>query len=452
MKTEKGFYQTFFALVLPIAMQNLLTALVSASDAFMLGALDQSSLSAVSLAAQIQFVQSLFLAALTIGATVLAAQYWGKGDIKSVERVLAIALKASFLISLVFFFAAGLIPDILMKIFTKDAKLIRLGSSYLRTVSWSYLLMGISQVYLCIMKNSGRTFRSTVYGSAAVLVNIAGNAVLIFGLFGCPAMGITGAALATVAARSLELLLVGFEHIRRDDTLVRIRWRFLRRSNSELKGDFYHYTAPVLANELVWGCGFTMFSVIMGRMGNDATAANSIANIVKNIIACVCFGIGSGSSIFIGNELGKGNLAKAKEYGGKLCHLALIAGVVSGALVFLCSPLVFRFAGSLTPAAKEYLKGMLVVCSYYMVGKSMNSTIIAGIFCAGGDTRFGFLCDTVTMWLIIVPLGMLAAFVWKLPVLVVYFLLNLDELVKLPAVYCHYKQYRWVRNITKESQ
>lgn len=447
MKKESiPFYKKLLALVLPIALQNLMTALVSASDALMLGFLDQSSLAAVSLATQVQFVLNLFYAALIIGTTVLAAQYWGRGDSESVEKVLAIALRASCFISILFFLGALLFPSLLMRIFTNEEELIAMGEPYLRIVSCSYLFAGVSQIYLCVMKNSGRVMRSTIYGSAAVVLNIILNAVFIFGLFGFPKWGIVGAAAATSISRAVELALVLFENRKKD--VVRIRWEFIRSDCSVLKKDYFRYTAPVLANELVWGCGFTMFSVIMGHLGSDAVAANSIANIVKNIIACLCIGIGTGSGILVGNELGRENLQLAREYGRKLCRLSLAAGALSGLLLLGVGPFVIEAAAGLSGQAQDYLKIMLYICSYYMIGKAINSTVIAGIFCAGGDTKFGFFCDLITMWVIIVPIGMLSAFLWKLPVPAVYFLLSLDEFVKLPAVYHHYRKYRWIKNLT----
>lgn len=451
MHSEKIlFYKQLFTLVLPIAMQNLMSALVSASDALMLGMLDQSSLSAISLATQVQFVLNLFFAALTIGATILAAQYWGKNDKKSVEQVLAISLRLSVFISVIFFLAANICPGILMRIFTNEQELIVLGIPYLRIVSWSYLCMSISQIYLCIMKNSGRTTRSTVYGSAAVVLNLIFNAVLIFGLFGFPKLEIRGAAYATVLARVIELILVLWENRRRNEVCI-CREYFIR-PDAVLKKDFKKYTSPVMANELLWGCGFTMFSVIMGHMGNDAVAANSVANIVKNIIACVCFGISTGSGIIIGNELGRGNLDLAKQYGNKLCHISIAAGIISGFFILGIRPVIMNFATHLILQAQDYLQFMLCICSYYMIGKSINSTVIAGIFCAGGDTKFGMLCDAVTMWFIIVPIGAFAAFCLKLPVMSVYFILNLDEMVKLPAVYRHYKKYGWLKNLTRKEK
>lgn len=446
LQADRAFYKKLFALVIPIAAQNFMTAIVSASDALMLGLQGQTSLSTVSLATQIQFVLTLFYWALTIGATVLAAQYWGKEDADSVEQVLAITLRFSVAISFLFFLAAAFCPEMLMRIFTSEAELIKPGVSYLRIVSGSYLCMGISQVYLCIMKNSGRTLRSTIYGSTAVVLNLILNGILIFGLFGLPEMGIQGAALATLLARIVELALVLLEN--RKKGVVRIRWEYLKMPDAALQRDYCYYTAPVLANELAWGCGFTMFSVIMGHLGSDAVAANSIANIAKNIMTCFCLGIGTGSGIIVGNELGRGNLKQAKRYGKKLCRTAVVSGVLSGLLLLACSPLFFLFASNLSAQAQGYLKVMLLICSYYLIGKSVNCTVIAGIFCAGGDTRFGLYCDAVTMWVIIIPAGLIAAFWLKLPVLWVYFWLNLDELVKLPAVYRHYKKYQWLKNLT----
>lgn len=448
MESEKRiFYRKLWGLVFPIAIQNLMTALVSASDAFMLGFVSQTSLSAVSLATQIQFVHNLFMLALTIGATTLAAQYWGKGDTDSVEEILAIVLKISMAVSVVFFIAAMFFSEFLMRIFTNDIKLIQAGIPYLRIVSVSYLFMGFSQIYLCIMKNSGRTAKSTIYGSVAVVINIGFNVIFIFGLAGFPAMGIAGAALATTVSRALELLLTIYENMHR--SLVCVRLKYIRNSSKKLKKDFWHYTTPVLGNELVWGCGFTMFSVIMGHLGSDAVAANSVANILKNIIACVCNGIGIGAGIIVGNELGKGEMERDREYGNRLFKLAVFAGAVSGLILLAVGPVLRIFTGSLSAQAHSYLKNMMYICTYYMIGKSVNATVIAGVFCAGGDTKFGLKCDAVTMWVILIPIGMITAFVLKLPIMVVYFIISMDEIIKLPAVYRHYKKYNWVRNLTE---
>lgn len=446
LKKNSEFYSKLFSLVLPIAFQQFMLAAVNASDALMLGLLDQDSLSAVSLAGQVQFVFNLFLAAMTIGASMLAAQYWGKGDRDAVERILALVLKITTPVSLAVFLAAQLCPGLLMRIFTRDEVLIAGGVRYLQVVGLSYLMTGISQIFLCILKNSGQAMKSTVISSFSVVLNIFLNAVFIFGFWIFPEMGIAGAALATVIAKAAELLWLFAESCR--EGRIHLRMRYVIHTDPLLRKDFWKYTTPVLANEMVWGCGFTMYSVIMGHLGSDAVAANSIANIVKNLIACFCSGIGNGGGILVGNELGQGNLEKARSYGGRLCRISIVSGIISGLVLLALSPLILSVS-NLSDVSVGYLSGMLLICSYYMIGRAVNATTIAGIFCAGGDSRFGLLCDTVVMWVIAVPLGLISAFVLNLPVLAVYFVISLDEMVKLPAVYRHYKKYAWVKDLTR---
>ncbi|HIV13522.1 MAG TPA: MATE family efflux transporter [Candidatus Pullilachnospira stercoravium] len=446
LKKNSEFYSKLFSLVLPIAFQQFMLAAVNASDALMLGLLDQDSLSAVSLAGQVQFVFNLFLAAITIGASMLAAQYWGKGDRDAVERILALVLKITTPVSLAVFLAAQLCPGLLMRIFTRDEVLIAGGVRYLQVVGLSYLMTGISQIFLCILKNSGQAMKSTVISSFSVVLNIFLNAVFIFGFWIFPEMGIAGAALATVIAKAAELLWLFAESCR--EGRIHLRMRYVIHTDPLLRKDFWKYTTPVLANEMVWGCGFTMYSVIMGHLGSDAVAANSIANIVKNLIACFCSGIGNGGGILVGNELGQGNLEKARSYGGRLCRISIVSGIISGLVLLALSPLILSVS-NLSDVSAGYLRGMLLICSYYMIGRAVNATTIAGIFCAGGDSRFGLLCDTVVMWVIAVPLGLISAFVLNLPVLAVYFVISLDEMVKLPAVYRHYKKYAWVKDLTR---
>ncbi|MBO5460789.1 MAG: MATE family efflux transporter [Ruminococcus sp.] len=447
---DKEFNKKLFSLVLPIAFQQFMLNLVSASDAIMLGAIGQNELSAVSLAGQVQFVLGLFLAAVTIGTSIFAAQYWGKQDIDSVEKVFAIALRIAVPISAVFMLCTAAFPASIMRIFTGDELLIASGAKYLRAASTSYFFCGISQVYLCIMKNCGLAVKCTIITSVSVVLNAVLNAFLIFGLFFFPELGIAGAALATSIARFVEVCW-GILALKKTNQ-VRLHIKYLLHADERLHKDFWKYTSPVLANELVWGIGFTMSSVIMGHLGTDATAANSIASITKNLVVCFCIGLGSGGGIIVGNELGAGNLETAKEYGGKLCRLSVLSGALSGIVILIASPLILQFT-SLSAQSTEYLKWMLVICSYYIIGKAINCTTIAGIFCAGGDSKFGFLCDTVAMWGIIVPLGLISAFVLDLSVMAVYFLINLDELLKVPAVYKHYTKYIWVKDLTiKENE
>ena len=190
-----------------------------------------------------------------------------------------------------------------------------------------------------------------------------------------------------------------------------------------------------------------MYSVVMGHLGTDAVAANSIANISKNLIVCVCYGLGGAGGILVGNELGADRFEEAKQDGRKLLRASVLCGIFKGTALLALSPLIIGLV-DLTPAVKAYLKGTLFMSSYYLAGKAINSMTIGGIFPAGGDSRFGLICDAVTLWCVTVPLGCLCAFVLRLPVLAVCFALNLDEVIKLSAVFRHYRKYGWVRNIT----
>ena len=443
---EKGFVRELRGLMLPIAFQQFMLAAVSASDAVMLGMLNQDAMAGISLASQVQFVFSLYLSAMTIGASIFAAQYWGNGNLDAVERILGVVLRFTMPVSAGFTLITALAPQAVMRMFTNEPTLIINGAAYLRAVSLSYLLCGISQVYLCIMKNCGRASAASRIGSVSIMLNIGLNALLIFGLFGLPRLEIVGAAIATVLARLAELIWTFLDS--RISGRIGFRWQYFLVQDNALCRRFWKYTAPVLGNEIVWGVGFTMGSVIMGHMGSDAVAANSLANIAKNLLICLCIGIGSGGGILVGNELGADHLELARSYGIRIARLSAIFGAITGGVLLLLRPLIVSMA-SLTPDAKAYLNGMLAICAYYCIGKSVNSTVIGGIFCAGGDSKFGFLCDAVTLWGITVPMGLLAAFVWKLPVLAVYFIINLDEIIKLPAVYIHFKKFKWVKNLTQ---
>ncbi len=436
----------FWKLIFLMTFQQFMLALVNAADAWMLGKLNQDALSAVSLATQVSFVWGLFVGAFGMGTNMFAAQYWGKGDKESVEKVMAFVMRSVCCVAMIFCFTSMFTPKILMQIFTNDVKLIALGAQYLEVVGISYFLSGIAQVYLSILKNTGHAGKSMLISSMTVVLNIVLNMVLIFGIGNIPAQGIAGAALATVIANAAGLAWVVIESFRKDSLRPAVSCFSLHISSLEKR--FWKYATPGMLNLMAWGIGFTMYSVVMGHLGSDAVAANSIANITKNLVVCFCMGLGNGGSIVIGNELGAGHLEKAKKDGAYLCKMAIAAGAVTGVFLLAISPLILHFA-NISPQARTYLKYMLIMGVYYMIGKSINCMTVGGIFCAGGDSKFGLICDSITLWCITIPIGTFAAFVLHAPVLVVYFLLNLDEVIKLPVVYWHYKKYRWVRNLTE---
>lgn len=446
-KKISTFYKDMFRLALPIVMQNLITAAVSSVDVIMLGFINQDSLAAGSLANQIVFILNLVYTGLTSGITMLAAQYWGKRDTRTIEQILGIGLRISMTISSLFFLGAFFMPEVLMHIFTPDPVLISTGAGYLRVISFSYLFMGVSQMYLCTMRTIERVIFATVTNGSALCLNIVLNAALIFGWLGLPKMGILGVALATSIARGIELLICLTDAC--FFRTIRLRPHLLWEKNRLLFRDFLRYSLPAFGNEVCWGLAFSTYSIIMGHLGSDMVAANAVVSVARNLGTVACFGIAGAGAILLGKSIGEGKTDLVKEDASRFCRITLISGVAGGIVIFLLRPLFFRMA-DLTPTATGYLSVMLFINMYYVIGQAMNTTVICGIFRSGGDSRWGFICDAIDMWVFAVPLGFLSAFVLKLPPMWVYFLLCLDEFVKMPWVYRHYKSYKWLKNITRE--
>ncbi len=442
------FYNRIFKLVLPIVIQNLLSAAVSSADVIMLNYVGQSSISAVSLASQYANVLFMVFYGLGTGATMLCAQYYGKGDMRAIQVIEGIALRFSLSFSLLFAGLALLVPEGMMLIFTNDPELISIGASYLRFMSVSYLCWGITEVYLAVLRSIGKVMISTAMNLLAFSLNILLNAVFIFGLFGAPKLGAQGVAIATSLSRLVELAACFVVSFFSRDIKLRFRYLFIR--NKILFSDFVRLSLPALGNDIIWSVAFSVYSVIIGHLGTDAVAANSFVIVVRNFGTILCFGMASAGGILLGNVIGENKLEEARTGARKLMRLTVITGAIGGVIILAAMPLVLSYA-DLTDQAMHYLKYMLLINTYYVMGAAVNTTLIAGVFRAGGDSRFGFVCDTIDMWLYAVPLGLLAAFVLKLPVMWVYFLLCTDEFAKWPWVIRHYRSGKWLNNITREN-
>ena len=446
-RLNTDFYKHIWKLFIPIVVQNLLSAAVSSTDVVMLNFVGQSSISAVSLAANYASILFMVYYGLGTGATLLCAQYYGKGDFRAIQIVQSIAMRFSLLISLVAAAAVFCIPDKMMLLFTNDPELIAIGADYLRVMGVTYVCWSIIEIYLSTLRSVGRATISMVLNIVAFGLNIVLNAVFIFGLLGAPRMGATGVAIATAVSRVVELLGCCIVSLRSKDVKLNLRGLFVR--NELLQKDFVSRAVPAMLNDLSWGVAFSMYSVILGHLGNDAVAANSLVVVVRNITTTFCFAVAGSGSILLGNVLGTGDMEKAKDYASHMMRMTVIAGAVGGVVVLASIPGVMRFA-SLSDTAMGYLRNMLLINSYYIMGAAVNTSLIAGVFRAGGDTRFGMICDTIDMWCYAVPLGFFAAFVLKLPVLWVYFLLCTDEFVKWPWVLKRYFSGKWMKNITRD--
>ena len=443
---SKAFYRRLWALALPIAFQSLMLASVAAGDALMLGRIAQEEMTAVSLATQVQFVQNMFVMAVTAAGAILGAQYYGKGDRATVRELFNMMLRFSGLISALFCAACELMPEALMHIFTHDDSLIQIGAGYLRIAGWSYLITGVSQCYLTVMKVTEHVPASAWISSGAVVMNILFNALFIFGLLGLPAMNSRGAALATTLSRLIELLLCLI--LSQKKGYERPVWSRLFQSDRQLLQDFVKQCLPLLGGSLLWGVGFTSYTAIIGHMGSDPAAANSVAAVVRDLICCACNGIGSAAGIMVGNELGAGHLDMGKAYGLKLKNISWVIGFASTALVLALTPLVVRMV-ILSDAAREYLTGMMIIMAVYMIGRCVNTVTINGVLDGGGDTVFDMYSLAVTMWGIAIPLALLGAFVFHWHPLAVYACTCLDEVGKIPWVMLRLKKYKWVQDLTR---
>ena len=432
----KQFYRNVFALVIPIAIQNLINVGVTATDVIMLGKVGQ-----------IQYIMTLIFYGVTSGATVLTAQYWGKKDTRTIEKVLGMGLSAGLIVAVVFAGAALGMPETLMRIYTSDPEVIAEGVKYLRIVGFSYVFMAVTQVYLNIMRSIERVMVATFIYLISLLMNIVVNAVLIFGLFGFP---VRGAAIGTLCARAAETVMVLVYAIFRNK-VVRIRLKDMMKIDKVLLKDFAVYSMPVVLNELMWGLGTSANTAVIGHLGSAAVAANSVAQVARQLATVVTFGISHATAIYLGKTIGEGKMELAKAYGKRFVWLSLILGILGGVLILISAPIANANL-ALTGPAKNYLSFMFFVMSYFTVAQAFNTTMVVGVFRAGGDTKFGLIMDVSTMWGFSILLGAVAAFILHASVPVVYVILMSDELIKVPITLKRYLTYKWLRDVTREQK
>lgn len=445
---DRDFWKTLLRLMLPIAFQNLMLASVAASDAFMLGGLDQNSMSAVSLASQVQFIQNMCVSSVTACICILGAQYWGRKDTATIRKLAAMSLRIAGFVSLLFASACLVIPESLMGLYTNEPVLVGIGARYLRFAAASYFIAGVSQCYLSLLKVTEHTRESAVIASSCVVLNIVLNAVFIFGLFGIPAMGVVGAALATLISRAIEFVWSFSVSFREGHIHPQMRDMFSR--SAVLEKDFAKCNLPILGASLLWGIGFTSYSSFMGHLGMDAAAASSVAAVVRDMVCCMCDGMANGGGIMVGNELGAGRLERGKFYGDRIMKLGYLCGFASTLIMCILTPVLMSFV-KLTAQARTLLIGMMLITAFYMIGRAVNTVIINGIFAAGGDTLFDMYSLAVTMWAIAVPLAALGTYVFHWNPLIVYACTCLDEVGKIPWVMAHYRKYKWVKDLTREN-
>ena len=448
---RKQFLLYALKLAFPIMIQNLISTLVNSADTIMLGYVSQTAMAASSLANQYTFVLFCFYYGLGIGTSVLCAQYFGKGDKQTVERIIGLAARVAILISLLFFAFSFFAPEAIMKIFTDSPQTIKEGAAYLKVLSFSFVFMGFSQVFVSALRSVGKiVFPSALY-VVSLLVNVMMNAAFIFGLFGLPRLGVVGVALGTVSARAVEVILCFVYSAAGKD--IKFRLKNLFRRSGVLFKDFLKISAPSVVNDLMWGMAATTCTAILGHIGDDMVAANAVAVMVVNMGAIVCRGFSNATTIIVSQTLGENRMEDTKVYAKRILWLTVIVSLLGCCVILAIRPFMVQFyRDKLTETAIYYLGIIMIMTTWRLVGEGINTCLICGCFRGGGDAKFGMVVDTVFMWGVSVPLMAIAAYVLKLPPVWVYFVMTLDEFEKMPVVFAHYFKFKWMKNITRDQK
>ncbi|MCC8140428.1 MAG: MATE family efflux transporter [Lachnospiraceae bacterium] len=443
----KGFLKIVIGLALPLALQNLINTGVTTADVVMLGMAGETALSSGSLAGQVAFVMNLMIFGMTSGASVLTAQYWGKKDIETIEKVFSMTICFAVAAGLLFFAAGELIPQKLMHIFSSEPEIIENGAAYLRIVAWSYPLSAFSTGYLYLMRSVERVQIGTAVLGTSLIVNVILNALLIFGLGPFPALGVRGAALATLLTRCCEFVAVRF-YSGKINREVCLRPRYFIHMDLLLLRDFLVLATPVVLNETLWGAGMSANAAILGQMGSAAAAANSVNRVIRELVMVLSLGLSAATAVLVGKAIGEKRMDLAETYAKRMISLSFCVTLVAGALMFLLRHSIVN-AMSLSVEAQGYQEFMLIVLTFYSLAQSLSCPIIVGVLRGGGDTRFGMILESSALWGGSILLGAIGAFALHLPVKAVAFLLMLDEFIKLPFAVWRYRSKVWLKDLTR---
>lgn len=445
---DKRFYRLLFSIALPIAVQNLITFMVSMVDTLMVGALGEIQLSAVSIANNLFFVLTILMFGLAGGSNIMISQYWGKGNVKTIHKILAIMYRVCLLITGIFIFIALFLPKYFMGIFTTDKAVIDFGASYLRIVCIGYLFYSITNCTIMMLRSVKTVSISIIVYTASLVVNSILNWIFIFGNLGAPELGIRGAAIATICARITEfsiVLVFMFIYERK----IGLKIEHLLKLDKEILKDYVGLCTPVLCNELLWAIGASMISVIVGRMGTEVVAANSINGVAHQFVTVFIFGMSNATAVIIGNTIGEGKKEKAKEYAYSIGIFSVVMGCISGLMILLIKPFVVNFY-NVSYSTKLIAMEIMTVTSGIIVFQSLASNFMMGVLRGGGDTKFVLINDLIFMWLVAIPGGFFVAFVLELPVALVFLVIKCDEILKsLTSVY-RVISGKWVNDVTKD--
>lgn len=452
IEKDRSFYKTVCTIAIPIALQNFITYATSMMDTIMLGQADATGtlLSASSLANQPFFILSLVCFGLSGAATVLASQYWGKRDVRTIRIILAIILKVALVLSSAMGLVVLLFPTQVMGLYSSSPAVIEAGADYLRIIGFAYFTFGVSNTLVCALRSVEIVKISVVVNTASFITNVFLNWVLIFGNLGAPAMGIRGAAIATLTARLLEFV-IAFTYLFVVDKRLSFRPRHLLRFDRLLARDMLTHGTPVLINEVIWSLGVTIQAAILGHItysAGDPVAANSIAGMVQQLSTVVIFGLANAAAVVIGKAIGEGDHDKAVRQAHTLKYMSFLVGIAACGVILLLRDVVVDFY-SFPEETKELSRRLMEVIAVITIFVSGSSIFIVGILRGAGDTRFCLLTELLSMWCVALPLAFLASSLhWPVPV--VLLLMKIDEPVKVLVCLIRMRGKRWLKSLTRE--
>ena len=444
---DRSFYKQFLSLVLYLALQNLIVYSVNLADNIMLGNYSQDALSGVALANQVQFLLQMIVSAVGEGVVVLASQYWGKKDLRPIPHIGGIGLRVALCTGAMFTLAGLVVPRQILWILCQEESVVAEGVRYIRIVCLTYVIWSMTTVLLATMRSVENVRIGMAVSVMALVVNVTLNYALIFGRLGLPRLGVIGAAVATLIARTLELL-VTLVYVLKIDRKLRLKLRSLLKTERTLIHDYRRVATPVILSGLSWGIAQFIQTSILGHMGGAAVAANSIAVSLFSILSVVFYGSGSASAVLIGSVVGSGNLSRIREYVHTLQLIFLMNGLLTGGAIFLLKDPIIAFY-KVTDEASALARSFLIVLSITAVGSAYQAPCLTGIVRGGGNTHFVFYNDLVFQWGMVITLSLLAEYVWRLPAVWVFFFLKSDQLVKCIVAVFEVNSYRWIRKLTR---
>lgn len=445
---DKKFYKRFFSIYIVLVLQNVITISVNLTDNIMLGAYGEYSLSGVASVNQIQFVFQQLIMALGDGLVIFCSQYWGKRQINPMKKIMATAMQTAVIIAGVLFLAVSFFPYQAVHIFTTDERIIAEGMQYLRIIRFTYLLFAITQLLLAFLRSIEIVKIAFILSMITFFVNCGINYILIFGNFGAPELGTTGAAIGTLTARVVEVVIL-LAYIIKKEKALNLQWKDYLVFDKILAKDYFKITLPILFVQGLWGVNTALQTVILGHMTSAAIAANSVASNLFLMVKSTAAGACSTASVLIGKAIGEEDMQRVKAISRKLQMLFITIGVISGVcLFFLRIPILSLY--NLNPETMEMANQFLIILSVVYVGMSYQMPTNNGIVRGGGNAMFVVKMDLISIWMIVLPLSFFMAFVVKASPAVVICCLNADQIFKCIPAFLESNYGNWIRKLTRE--